>query len=259
MTNSLALKSLAASAKGKLLVTAAYKYVAMAVMLTNCTLFLKETSLPPDSSLTQTNIILSRCSVSPPRLMGFGGSIVTKKYFFGFGHDHLANFWQWEFHSESMKNIRAQQDEWSKMASQIGTNEVRQLALNWLMNLGVNTAAMEKKYPCKITQRFFYRRDDGKLEPQSKSVIPLPIFQISWGSISLRGHPQYSFPAATMTIFGPTKQLIEYHLFDDSLMLQKLEIADFEKLLVISNSVFDKFDERQRNHLIETYDVFGGN
>jgi hypothetical protein len=56
-----------------------------------------ETHLPLDHPTTQTNIILSRCSVSPPRLMGFGGSVVTEKYLFGFGHDHLANFWQWEF------------------------------------------------------------------------------------------------------------------------------------------------------------------
>jgi len=68
----------------KLLVTAAYKYVALAVMLTNCNLFVQQTHLPLDHQLTQTNIVLSGCSVAPPRLMGFGGSIVTRKYFFGF-------------------------------------------------------------------------------------------------------------------------------------------------------------------------------
>ena len=105
----------------KLLITAAYKYVALAVMLANCNLFVQETYLPLDHPITQTNIILSRCSVSPPRLMGFGGSIVTEKYFFGFGHGHLANFWQWEFRSaSSSQGIRQQQEQWSKMTSQVG-------------------------------------------------------------------------------------------------------------------------------------------
>ncbi|HZL13094.1 MAG TPA: hypothetical protein VFC85_03025 [Verrucomicrobiae bacterium] len=82
----------------------------------------------------------------------------------------------------------------------------------------------------------------------------MPIFQISWGSIPLRGHPRYSFPAATMTIFGPTKQLIEYHVMDDALMLRpKLEIKNTEKLLTISNEVFYKFDEAQKSNLIKQF------
>ena len=145
----------AAPVTSKIFITAAYKYVALAVMLTNCNLFVQETHLPLDHPMAQTNIILSRCSVNPPRLMGFGGSVVTEKYFFGFGHDHLANFWQWKFHAESSPNIRAQEEKWAKMFSQIGTNDVHQLALNWLADLGVDTAMLEKKYPCEIKQEFF--------------------------------------------------------------------------------------------------------
>jgi hypothetical protein len=116
----------------KLLITVAYKYVALAVMLTNCNLFVQETHLPLDHPLIQKDIILSRCSVNPPRLMGFGGSVVTEKYFFGFGHDHLANFWQWEFRPNSEQGISQQYESWSTMTSQVGTNEVLQLVHNWL-------------------------------------------------------------------------------------------------------------------------------
>ncbi len=245
---------LAVAAKNKLLITAAYKYVALAVMLTNCNLFVQQAHLPLDHPITQTNVILSRCSVAPPRLMGFGGSLVTKKFFFGFGHDHLANFWQWEFHPESIKDIRAQQEEWSKMPSQIGTNDIHQLALDWLMNLGIDVTALEKKYPSRINQEFFYQHPDGNLVPLNHSETPLPIFEISWGAIPVRGHPQYSFPAVTMTVFGPTKELIEYHLFDDSLMLQpKLEIKDFEQLLAITNETFYRFDALQKSNLVKQF------
>lgn len=57
-----------------------------------------------------------------------------------------------------------------------------------------------------------------------------------------------------MTVFGPTKELIEYHLFDDALMLRpKLEIKDAEKLLTISNEVFYKFNEMQKSNFIEQF------
>jgi len=141
------------------------------------------------------------------------------------------------------------------MTSQIGTNEVRQLVLNWLMDVGVDVATMEKKYPCTITQKSFLPHagnSEGSLE-QTKRVL-LPVFQIQWGSIPVQGHPQYNLPAATMTVFGPTKQLIEYHLFDDSLILRpKLEIKDAEKLLTITNEAFYKFDEIQRSNLVREF------
>ena len=110
---------------------------------------------------------------------------------------------------------------------------------------------MEKKYPCKITQIFFYKNSNGSLEPVDKSTIQLPIFKISWGAIPLHGRPEYSLPAATMTVFGPTKELIEYHLFDALMLRPKLEVKDPEKLLTITDEAFYKFDEMQRSNLVK--------
>jgi hypothetical protein len=247
---------LSASVTGKLFITAAYKYVALAVMLTNCNLFVRDTHLPLDRPIVQTNVILSRCSVNPPQLMGFGGSVVTEKYFFGFGHGLLANFWQWEFRpAPSPEGIAQQHEQWAQMTSQIGTNEVRQLAENRLANLGVDVATLARKYPFKITQKVFNQNLSGGLKPLDRAKVPLPIYEISWGSIPLRGHPQYSFPAVTMTLFGPTKELIEYHLLDDSLMLRpKLEIKDFEKLLAITNAAFYQFDDTRRSNLVRQFE-----
>jgi hypothetical protein len=245
----------AATVTNKLFVTAAYKCVALAVMLTNCNQFVQETHLPINQPIVQTNIILSQCSVDPPRLMEFGGSVVTERYFFGFGHGHLANFWQWEFRSApSAEGITEQHEQWAQMTSQIGTNEVRQLADDWLANLGVDVAAMEREYSCKIAQKFFYKNPGSGLKPLDGNKVLLPIFEISWGAIPVQGHPQYSFPAATVTVFGPTKELIEYHLLDDSLMLRpKLEVKDIESLLAIPNSAFYKFGDLQRSNLVRQF------
>ncbi len=252
MTNSVDTLAAIAAAKGKLTITAAYKFVALAVMLTNCNLFVQQTQLPLDQPLTLTNIMLSRCSVTPPRLLGFSGGVQTEKYFFGFGHDHLANFWQWEFRPQD--NIRQHQIEWAQMISHIDTNQVHTLAISWLNNLGVDTQTMEQKYPCNITQKFYYKNSDGSLTPVDKTKVLLPIYVISWGSIPLKTRPEYSMPAVTMTIFGPTKELIEYHLLDDSLMLrQKIKIENVDKLLAIPDSDFKQYDEAQGNDLIKQF------
>jgi len=232
----------------KLLITAAYKYVATAVMLTNCNLFVEQTHLPLEHPINQKEV--SSCNVSPPRLMGFGGSLATTNLFFGFGHNHLANFWQKEYRSASSpEGIIAQHERWSKMTSQVGTNEVQQLALNWLADLGVDVATLEQKYPCKITQRFFIPKSRGGLEAPTKTM--LPIFEISWGSIPLRGRPEYSLPAVTMSIFGPTSELMEYHLYADTLMLRpKLAVNDYEKLLAIPNDEFKNDGDVERSNLL---------
>jgi len=240
----------------KLLVTAAYKYVALAMMLTNCNLFLQQTHLAKDAPMVFSNVILSECSVAPPRLMGFSGSVVTTNLFFGFGHDHLANFWQKKFRSNETSGITTLHEQWAQMPSPIGTNEVRSLALAWLINLGVDTAALENKYPCKISQRFFYRNRTGQLTEQSAAKVMLPVYEISWGAIPLGSRREYNLPAVTMTVFGPTKELVEYHLFDDSLMLlPKLEIEDLEKLLNIPDEEFHQYDDLQRSNLVSQFTV----
>jgi len=54
-----------------------------------------------------------------------------------------------------------------------------------------------------------------------------------------------------MTILGPTKELIEYHLLDDSLMLRPklLDPKDVEKLLAITDEDFSRFSDAQRGNL----------
>ena len=57
-----------------------------------------------------------------------------------------------------------------------------------------------------------------------------------------------------MTIFGPTRELSEYHLYDDHLMLRpKLAVKDYEQLLEISNDAFQKYDHLQRENLVKRF------
>jgi hypothetical protein len=70
----------------------------------------------------------------------------------------------------------------------------------------------EAKHIARLAERerYFYQNASGGSQIQSKAIVTPPIFEISWGSIPLGGRPEYSLPAATMTTFGPTEELIEY-------------------------------------------------
>ena len=73
------------------LLTLAYKHVAFAAMLALANEFRESANLPIKQPLTITDV-QSGSHVSPPRLMGFGGSLITSNHFFGFNNGYLANF-----------------------------------------------------------------------------------------------------------------------------------------------------------------------
>lgn len=231
-----------------LLISAAYKYVAMAVMLMQANQFLDDlhpTARPP---ITRQDLRPGG-HVAPPHLMGFSGSLLTTNYFFGFSNGRLANFKKTDFLPENQTGFREKIDEYARMKSVIGTNEVYQLARGWLAALSVDVAQMEKKHPPKITQLEFAPDHTGKLETERR---PLPLFQIDWGSISMEGHgPEYNMPAVSMIVFGPTKELVEFHMIDDTFVSKpKIQIPDSEKLLAISDEKFKGFSDTERSNLI---------
>lgn len=54
-----------------------------------------------------------------------------------------------------------------------------------------------------------------------------------------------------MTIFGATKELVEYHVLDDSLFLRpRIVIKNAEKLLSIPDEEFAKWTTVQRSNLV---------
>ena len=75
----------------KFFINLAYKHVALATMLVLANDFIQKARIPLGQPLTARDV-QSGSHVSPPRLMGFGGSIITPTHFFGFGNGYLANF-----------------------------------------------------------------------------------------------------------------------------------------------------------------------
>lgn len=232
-----------------LFITAAYKYVALMVMLAEANFFAEKTCLPRNHPIVEQDMRPGG-HVSPPRLMGFGGSLLTDDYFFGFGKGGLANFKKRGFEPDNETMIRERNFRFAELPSSIGTNEAYQLATNWLAAIDVDVRALEKKYPPKVTQRKFYPDAKGLNDLGERTLI-LPIFDLQWGSIPISsGGKEYPMPALSLTIFGPTKELIEFHLMDRDLSRRPVPIKDFEKLLAIPDSQFGMFSISQKGDLV---------
>ncbi len=69
----------------------------------------------------------------------------------------------------------------------------------------------------------------------------------------MEGHsPEYNLPAMTMLIFGPTKELVEFHMIDDAFVSKlKISIPNLEKLLAIPDEKFKGFSDTERSNLVK--------
>lgn len=225
--------------------TQAYKYVALALMLVQVNFFAGNVGLKLARPITEQDV-RNGSHVGPPNTNDFSGSILTDAYFFGFGWGHLANFHRNDFRSDSDAAVRERNIRLSKLSSLIDTNGAYELATNWLSAIGVDLTAMEKKYKLNIIQ-WRYRR-----EGLSQGPIMLPVYQVEWrGSPFKSPRRRADMAVVTLTILGCTKELIEFHILDDALFVRPaIRITDQAKLLSIPDPEFQTFDALQRSNLV---------
>jgi len=233
-----------------MMATLAYKYVAMMLMVSESNFFCANTGLPIERPFTEGDV-RTGSHVGPFNPKDFSGSILTDQYFFGFGWGHLANFRKRGFMpQDSDQAIRQRNLELSEYSSLIDTNGALQLATNWLAALTIDVTALEAKYRRNVIQWRFYRA--GKDGP----VIMLPVYQVEWRGAILRSQPKRESAVVTVTVFGATKELVEYHVLDDSLFLRRrIAIPNAEKLLAIPDEEFRKFDALQRSNLFVRFTI----
>jgi hypothetical protein len=234
------------------LISLAYKHVALAVMLALANDFAKKTQLPIEGNLTAKDV-QSGSHVSPPRLMGFGGSVMTTNYFFGFNNGYLANFKKLEPKLNSDAAYQARNKQLAGMKSEVDSIGAFQLATNWLIKAGLDVMTLESKSGHKTTQRSFLNNPRGAgLAESSNVVVWLPVFDIEWGKKEVRSQSAtYTLPLLVVTIFGPTQELIEMHITDDAVMGGiKQPIKDVEKLLAVADATFLRYDELQKSNLV---------
>lgn len=238
----------------------AYKYVALAAMLTLANDFAQKAELRTDQPFTLESV-QAGSHVSPPRLMGFGGSVVTTNYFFGFNNGYLANFKKVEPNLNSDAAQEARNKQLATMNTEVNADGAYQLATNWLTQAGIDISGLESKFGHKTTQRSFLKRDraDASLTTVSNEVVSLPVFDIEWGNKELRSQSAtYSIPLLVVTVFGHTKELVRMHITDDGVVGgAKQPVKDVEKLLALSDAIFLQYDEAQRSNLVSAHVTTG--
>ncbi len=143
------------------------------------------------------------------------------------------------------------------MKSDLSTNGAYELATNWLTHLGIDIPALELRSGHKITQRSFLKNPPNAAEPSAmgRSVVSLPVFDIEWGNKEVGSQTaSYPMPLLVVTVFGPTRELIEMHITDDAVVGgAKQPVKDVEKLLAIVDATFLGYNELQKGDLVAGY------
>lgn len=218
--------------------------------------FAQRAQLPIEQPFTMESV-QPGSHVSPPRLMGFGGSIVTSNYFFGFNNGYLANFKKVDTGLNSDAGQQARNKQLAAIKSEVDAAGAYRLATNWLMRAGIDIPALEAKYAHKTTQRSFLKnpRPAGTLTTTNSEVAWLPVFDIEWGRKEVRSQSAtYPMPLLVVTVFGHTKELVEMHITDDAIVAGAKEpVKDVGKLLAIADATFLQYDEVQRSNLVAAY------
>lgn len=218
----------------KLIVSLAYKYVMLTLMLADANHALQKLDVRGMNPIATTNIV--DYHITPPR-MRVGGSIDTTNMMLGFGENKL-QFIQFSEPNSDL-DIEERHNRWAKMKSLIDTNGAYDLATNWLTKLDVDVPALEKAHPRNVMQNFYYQNGD----PNKK--IMLPRFEIRWGTNQTR-------PAVWVSIFGPTKSPIHIRQEDSSFIRRNslIRTNQIENLLSIPNRDFAKWTIQQKSNLV---------
>lgn len=228
----------------QLLVSLAYKYVAVSMMLAEANFCSEALHLPSNSPIQREQI--RQEYVGPPRLVRSLGSIDTDQYSFGFSESGRLRFVT-RLNAFGKKPMREIHLELAEKKSAIDANQAYTLATNRLVAMSVDVAALEKKFQGKVQQRFFY--SNGDPSPPLKATtqkINLPIFDVTWGD------PDSSnSPAIIVTIYGVTKELLQIRQNDESFSRRPARtLKNAERLLSIPDSEFLKYTPERRAELV---------
>jgi hypothetical protein len=217
--------------------TLAYKAAAMEKMLEEANYFADRLKLPtprpmriadvtysmiappftPMCTLPTTNLdntSLSREQRLRSIRIGVGGVIETTNFFFSFDHGRL---WQverlqghnWEYCDGKLL------DSLVGKPSLINEAEAHQLATQWLATVGVDVAALEKKYPPEV-DRFRilpskFATNDATMPPfNSPNVVAVPVYVVHWGWRHYT--PDIKEAMVDVKILGTTKELMQLRL-----------------------------------------------
>ncbi|HVV02497.1 MAG TPA: hypothetical protein VHH88_14105 [Verrucomicrobiae bacterium] len=234
----------------------------MSLMLAQANSFCGKLGLPLSHAISVPDVRDLRISPQvvhgPLSTTGLSGSIMTRDYAFGFGEGHLANYSKLGFTSSgSDADVKQRNRQLAEQASLVDTNGACRLATNWLARVGVDVGRLDTECHRSTIQWQYYPdvNTGGQLRQVERNPVLLPVFRIEWrGTLVLRGHKLPNRAVVTMTVSGAAKELVDYHIMDDSLVLTpRIGIRHSRKLLAISDEDFQKLDPQPRSSLVSQF------
>jgi hypothetical protein len=217
---------------------AAYKYVIVAVMISEASFEADKLGLPLQRHpLGQSSVQFE--TTTPPNVMyvlGAGGRIDTDRYSFCFGRHKrfIVKLDRFGHLDQAEENEML-----SRGTSLVSSNGAYQLATNWLSAIQVDVWELQRTNQAEVQQRWYYG-------PQGKTM--LPVFEVRWG--------EWDHPKIEVSIDGRTKEVVYIRQEDDSFSRRPEElIKNLDKLLEIPDDEFEKYSPIQRSNLFAQYAV----
>jgi hypothetical protein len=183
-------------------ISLAYKATVLAMALAQANQVAQQLNLPCQKPIEHSD--LKWAYVSPPGLskpLLPSVSFDTKDFAYSFTDGKLHVIHGFAYSNWDMEHYH----QWVKMRSLVDSNAAYQLAAQWLSTVSVNVPALNRNYPLTVGQPFFWADPSSAT---NTNRVTLPIYQVKWGNPG--------DPAVAVEIFGPTKELMDLHVEDQS-------------------------------------------
>jgi hypothetical protein len=230
----------------------AYKYAVIAAMLCQVNFYAPRLRLPIESPVKEQDIRFLAVAdpVITAKVRSYGGRIQVGSYSFGFtprghvirmldkyGYQSLGV--QMDEHESSSSGLERA----SLMKYIVNTNDVYQMATNWLMALDVDIKRLESvETPRSNRYPLFHSK---------RGWVASPLLSVEWENPKLEGHDPDAVMVEISAVTGDLLQLRDGRgLFGTR---TGAIVKNIEALLAISDEDFLKFNEQQRRGLVERY------
>jgi hypothetical protein len=217
----------------------AYKYAVISILLIEANFCAKRLDLPVKEPILASDLTYELIApVTTLKFGGAGGRIDAGGYSFSEGH-HLHCFIT-KVNPFGDISTAEENRVLSRSKSLIDTNGAYRLATNWLMQIEVDVAKLERENRVQIRQRSW-------LPDAGSPAQPLPVFELRWGNLM--------YPKVLVSIDGRNKQLLYIRLHDQGSFSKRPVdlIKNITNLLSIPDDTFIKYSALQRSNLVAQY------
>lgn len=228
-----------------------FKYVFVMAMMCQINYYAPRLHLPIEVPIKEQDIRFLH--VSPPLISGqfqdYSGRIQVKNYSFTFGDKghKIINIDEHGFASLGIpmgpkESGISGMERASRMKFIISTNDVKQMATNWLVAMDIDVANLEKVNPSRINNEPFH---------SDRGLVPSPLLTVNWKNPKRLGYDPTGVKVQISAVSG---ELLEINDGNGSFSNRKQPlIKDLKKLLAISDEVFLKYTEQERRELVERF------